>query len=182
MNDVRTLLRNKRSHLTPSQQWLASQKIYQHLINDPIFKRSKKIAFYIAQNGEVDLTPAIYFSWQHNKQCYLPVIDQKHMRFHYYGCVSTLKNNRYRIPEPKQTRQLPINQLDLVLVPLVGFNWEGIRLGMGGGFYDRTFESPKERPILLGVAHTCQFYQNLANNDWDVPLDGIVTPEVLLWV
>lgn len=89
--------------------------------------------------------------------------------------------NRFGIPEPdRNAKRLPSRLLSVVLLPLVGFDSDGNRLGMGGGFYDRTFgyaiHSSARRPRLIGVAYECQrSADGLPRRPWDVPLDGVVT-------
>jgi 5-formyltetrahydrofolate cyclo-ligase len=94
----------------------------------------------------------------------------------------TLLPNRFRILEPRVNarRQRKVWALDLVLLPLVGFDDTGGRLGMGGGFYDRSLAYLARRkswrkPALLGLAHECQKVDRLAQASWDVPLAGTVT-------
>ncbi len=92
--------------------------------------------------------------------------------------------NRFGIPEPQArhgahpARRLPAWALDLILLPLVGFDDDGQRMGMGGGFYDRTLaftRRPGPRPHLIGLAHECQRVESLPVAPWDVPLDAIVS-------
>jgi 5-formyltetrahydrofolate cyclo-ligase len=93
-----------------------------------------------------------------------------------------MKPNRFRIPEPRHNRrqQRKVWALDLVLLPLVGFDRHGGRIGMGGGFYDRSLAYRGVRkkwhnPTLLGLAHECQQVDRLALASWDVPLKATVT-------
>lgn len=92
-----------------------------------------------------------------------------------------MRRNRFGIPEPLGKAVAP-QRLDAVCVPLVGFDGRGRRLGMGGGFYDRTFavNARKKRgnargPRLIGLAHACQQVGRLPHEDWDVRLTGVVT-------
>jgi 5-formyltetrahydrofolate cyclo-ligase len=94
----------------------------------------------------------------------------------------TMKPNRFRIPEPSHNRaqQCKVWALDLVLLPLVGFDRHGGRLGMGGGFYDRSLayrgvRKKWHKPTLLGLAHECQQVDRLALASWDVPLAATLT-------
>ena len=89
--------------------------------------------------------------------------------------------NRFGIPEPMLTKNnlCPLSQIDLIFTPLVAFDSSGNRLGMGGGFYDRTLAPIKRDQLttqLIGLAHNCQQVDALSQDSWDIPLNGIVTP------
>ena len=91
-----------------------------------------------------------------------------------------MKPNRYGIPEPMDTQPRSARQLDLLLIPLVGFDSAGHRLGMGGGYYDATLAFLRHRrhwrkPRLLGVAYECQKVEALPHDPWDMPLDAVLT-------
>ncbi len=123
--------------------------------------------------------------WRMRKSCYLPVLSRLFYDRLWFAPVtpfSTFSPNRFGIPEPVITPRswLRAQELDLILVPLVGFDLEGNRLGMGGGFYDRSLEFLHDRrgwihPKLLGLAHELQKLEALVPSPWDVPLQGIAT-------
>ncbi|MCP1363185.1 5-formyltetrahydrofolate cyclo-ligase, partial [Halomonas sp. BBD45] len=118
---------------------------------------------------------------------YLPVLrplSDNRLWFVHYHADTPMVANRFGIREPHtrhgahRARQLPPWALDLVLLPLVGFDDDGNRMGMGGGFYDRSFafvRYRRPRPRLIGVAHDCQRVERLPVASWDVPLDAIVS-------
>ena len=92
-----------------------------------------------------------------------------------------MQANNFGILEPKLNSQttLAIDDFDFIFMPLVGFDKQGNRLGMGGGFYDRTLNriyQSEQRPTLVGLAHDCQQVDKLPIEPWDVPIDLIVTP------
>jgi 5-formyltetrahydrofolate cyclo-ligase len=147
-----------------------------------LFMRSRRIAVFLSQDGEISLKPLIKRAWQLGKSCYLPIVcpdNSYRLWFSRYTCRSSLVKNAYGIPEPsvQSSELLPCWALDLVLVPLVAFDSHGGRLGMGKGYYDRTFAKDRlfKQPKLLGVAHQCQHVAKLPLQPWDVMLDGIVT-------
>ena len=88
--------------------------------------------------------------------------------------------NQFGIAEPKLdcSKVCPVQSLDIIFTPLVAFDSSGNRLGMGGGFYDRTLAACKARgPALVGLAHQCQQSDALPHAPWDVPLHAIATPQ-----
>lgn len=119
------------------------------------------------------------------KCCYVPVLHpwQSHkMEFVKYKTGERLRRNRWGIAEPALGlhNRLAAEQFDLVMMPLVAFDQQGRRLGMGQGFYDRAFAFKRNtagKPLLLGLAHTCQLtLQPLPAQAWDVDMDAVATP------
>lgn len=132
---------------------------------------------YLAFDGELELDDVIRAAWRMGKSVYVPVLGRK-MRF--VSLSTETATNDYGIQEPTATPTANAPNLDLVLVPLVGFDTGGARLGMGGGHYDRYFRQRLHRrhwrrPKLLGVAFELQRVERLELAPWDVPLDAIVT-------
>ena len=167
---------------------MASQ-LASRLSSLPLFHNAKRIAVYLPNDGEMDLQPLIERATTRGKQCYLPVISQlSHNRLWFapYTSGQKLSPNIYGIPEPvngKWKGRSPVG-LDLILMPLVGFDKEGNRLGMGGGYYDRTLaylnrRQHWRRPLLLGVAYEFQKVEQLPTEAWDIPLHGIITESSL---
>jgi 5-formyltetrahydrofolate cyclo-ligase len=179
---IRQQFRNNRKQLNSLEQNTCSSQLALQLIQNKIFKRSKHIAFYIASNGEIDPALILQTAWQQNKNCYLPIVTtEKNLLFAPYAFSDELIPNRYKILEPKkQNNLITPDQLDLVLVPLVAFDNNGNRLGMGAGYYDHTFAflntTPRPtKPLLLGLAYEWQRAEQLSAESWDVKLNGIVT-------
>ncbi|WLI12868.1 MULTISPECIES: 5-formyltetrahydrofolate cyclo-ligase [Pseudomonas] len=182
---LRRMLRKARRALTPSQQREAARGLYKQLARHPLFRRAKHISLYLPTDGEIDPRLLMRAAQRRGKATYLPVLSawpRTKMVFQRIRPGEKLKPNRFRIPEPLHNiaRQRKVWALDLVLLPLVGFDDVGGRLGMGGGFYDRSLAYLARRknwrkPTLLGLAHECQKVQRLAQASWDVPLQGTVT-------
>jgi len=184
---LRQRLRQQRSALSISQQKQRSKQIASHIIDSSIFKDAHNIAFYLAVNAEAN-PESIKTPSTTNKQFYLPVLaedDQQGLLFAPLHDNSQLKNNKFSIPEPicPSDERILGQQLDLVLVPLLGFDRKGNRVGMGGGFYDRCFSfkntSKTDKPILLGFAYGFQEVDSLQAEDWDVALDYVVNEDGL---
>ncbi len=182
---LRRMLRKARRALTPSQQRQAARGLYKQLAQHPLFRRAKHISLYLPMDGEIDPRLLMRAAQRRGKATYLPVLSawpRTKMVFQRVRPGEKLKPNRFRIPEPRHNiaLQRKVWALDLVLLPLVGFDDVGGRLGMGGGFYDRSLAYLARRknwrkPTLLGLAHECQKVQRLAQASWDVPLQGTVT-------
>ena len=182
---LRRMLRKARRALTPSEQRQAAQGLYRQLAQHPLFRRAKHISLYLPTDGEIDPRLLLRAAQRRGKASYLPVLSawpRTKMVFQRVRPGETLRPNRFRILEPRVNarRQRKVWALDLVLLPLVGFDDVGGRLGMGGGFYDRSLAYLARRkhwrkPTLLGLAHECQKVDRLAQASWDVPLAGTVT-------
>lgn len=182
---LRRMLRKARRALTSSQQRQASRGLYRQLAQQPLFRRAKHISLYLPTDGEIDPRVLLRAAQRRGKATYLPVLSawpRTKMVFQRIRPGEKLQPNRFRILEPRANlaRQRKVWTLDLVLLPLVGFDDVGGRLGMGGGFYDRSLAYLARRktwrkPTLLGLAHECQKVERLAQASWDVPLQGTVT-------
>lgn len=184
---LRKQLRQLRRDLPASEQRLAAQQLYRQLSHHPTFRRSKHIALYLANDGEINPQHLLKAAQKRGKQVYLPVLrrwPKTHMDFQPLKRYGKLARNRFGIAEPVYQPRLrrPAWALDLLCLPLVGFDAQGQRLGMGGGFYDRALSYLKRRqhwrsPSTYGLAHQCQQVDRLEQAQWDIPLDAIITPK-----
>ena len=182
---LRRMLRKARRALSPSEQRKAALGLYRQLAQQPLFRRAKHISLYLPTDGEIDPRLLLRAAQRRGKATYLPVLSawpRTKMVFQRVRPGEKLQPNRFRILEPRVNigQQRKVWALDLVLLPLVGFDDVGGRLGMGGGFYDRSLAYLARRkswrkPTLLGLAHECQKVERLAQASWDVPLAGTVT-------
>ncbi len=153
----------------------------------PQLRRVQRIALYWPADGEVDVRPLLHHAQRHGKTCYLPLVQPQHttwgrgqLWFGRYQPGDRLQPNCFGIPEPANRTLCPVWQLDVIVLPLVGFDANCQRLGMGGGFYDRSLAPLRQRhcgrhPRLLGIAHECQRVAHLTARAWDVPLDAVIT-------
>lgn len=184
---LRKQLRERRRALTPQQQTQAARNLYKQLAHHPLFTKAHHIAFYLANDGEIDPKLLIAFAKRYKKTIYLPVLPKWpkfSMLFQAITPNTQWTENQYHIKEPKANRkkQVSAKQLDLILMPLVGFDEFGGRLGMGAGYYDRHLAYLNHRkhwqqPQLIGLAHDCQKVAKLQLNSWDIPLLAIVTDQ-----
>ncbi|ARN76313.1 5-formyltetrahydrofolate cyclo-ligase [Oceanicoccus sagamiensis] len=179
---LRQQLRAKRRGLTRQQQRKASLQLKRHISTTGLFGRHSHIAFYLPNDGEISPLPLLMLAHQQKRACYLPVLAPNNsLWFVRYRPGDPLKPNRYGIPEPANTQhRRKAWALGMVFLPLVGFDRQGGRLGMGGGFYDRCFKNslliPKmKQPHLVGLAHHCQEVDSLELENWDIPLSKVAT-------
>jgi 5-formyltetrahydrofolate cyclo-ligase len=181
MSEQRQHLLAARKNLTLQQREQANHLIQHHIINSDIFKRSQHIACYWPLSHEVATAQIIESILTQQKQCYLPVVQtNKKLNFVPYTADTQLQANQHSILEPSSTENYLAENLDLVIVPLVGFDQHAHRLGWGQGHYDRSFEfmqaTPRPKgPYLLGLGYQCQYSSDLVQNTWDVRLDAVVS-------
>lgn len=181
---LRHQIRKLRKTLTARQQKLASRNLLKQLHQSRLLLSHTHIALYLGNDGELNPEQLIPLLWAKKKKLYLPVIHPlaKHqLCFCAFTKKTALRQNRFGIKEPdfRRTKRMSRQFLSLVMLPLVAFDSNGNRMGMGGGFYDRSFAYKHKRtmskPKLIGLAHNFQKQTSLPTEEWDVPLDGILT-------
>ena len=159
------------------------------LLSLDLLRETKRIALYLPNDGEIDPSGLIMWCAKHDRLAFLPVVRQQDgvnsLLFAPVDPSTTFKDNQFGIPEPvvEATSLIAAADLDLVLLPLVGFDGYGNRIGMGGGFYDRTFSflhrdqagRADQKPALIGIAHALQEVDRIDAESWDVPLSVVVT-------
>jgi 5-formyltetrahydrofolate cyclo-ligase len=183
---LRRQLKAARNALKPAERRHAARASLRLALRHGLLLRAKRIGFYLPQGGEFDAHPLLNQALCMQRECYLPVLPRRGrvMRFGRVGRNTRMTANRYGIPEPIDARPLRARQLDLLLMPLVGFDHDGHRLGMGGGYYDATLSFMQHRrlwrkPRLVGVAYECQRVTTLPHDPWDMPLDAVLTERQL---
>lgn len=147
-----------------------------------VARQEQTIGAYWPIKGEFDALPAL-FRWSEAegaRRIGLPVINRetKQLRFHvwYPGCP--MEEDAFGIPKPKDTEAF---EPQLLLVPCVGFGPKGVRLGYGGGFYDRTLAALTPRPYTVGVGYSHGFVPWLEGEPHDMPLDAMLTDDGLAY-
>ena len=180
-------MRAQRRALDDTRRHEAAVDLSRRLRRCRFFIAARRIAVYLPNDGEIALQPVIEHLWRAGHTVALPVVrpDGK-LDFAVFDPDTPLGANKYGIPEPLAGRsaRIPPRQLDLVLMPLVAFDATGNRLGMGGGYYDRTFSYLRhrthwKRPFLAGIAFDFQKVPKIAARQWDVPLRRIVTDKTV---
>lgn len=185
---LRTEIRQRRKTLTAEQQTDLALQAAERVATHPKIQSAATVSLFLSFDGELDTAPIIARLWREGKEVCLPVLrpfSPGNLLFLRYTRETPLVVNRFKIPEPQLdvTQVIPLGQLDIILTPLVAFDSAGQRLGMGGGFYDRTLEHWREGgPYPIGLAHDCQHVDALPAEHWDVPLPEVITPgKVWAW-
>lgn len=182
---IRETVRRQRQALTPRQQQIAAQQVMVQALGYPPLQQAETVALFLSFDGELDTLPLIDALWQRGQQVCLPILhpfSTGQLLFLRYTPQSVMRTNRFGIQEPlTDVRQvIPLNKLDVMLVPLVAFDLQGQRLGMGGGFYDRTLQQHQDYHFQpVGLAHDCQQVDSLPVEHWDIPLPAVITPSAI---
>ena len=183
---LRTSLKSERARLAPDVLRAHSQQIAANLWRLPALARNKNIGCYLPVGGEVDCRIIVIDAWNRGRRVFLPVLSGHALMFAPCAADAKFAQNRYGIPEPvcRDNVLLRPAQLDVVLTPLVGFDEQGNRLGMGGGYYDRSFSYLKNRqqwrhPLLIGLAYEFQKTAKIKAYSWDIPLNYVVTEQTI---
>lgn len=184
---LRKTIRTARHALTQQQQDQASLNACQRMLDELQTKEAKHVALYLSHDGELATTPLIEALWQRDIKTYLPRLhpfNAGQLIFLHYTAAIPMQPNQFGILEPKLDVRtvIPVADLDVVITPLVAFDLVGNRMGMGGGYYDRTLANwrLKGKPLPMGYAHDCQQVTSLPCEHWDVPLPFIITPSRVL--
>ena len=185
--ELRQRLADRRRAVPPAKRIAAAQGLRRSLEQLPEYFTDARVAGYWACQGELPLNLALAPLAARGQQFLLPVLGEgQHLRFAAWKSGDPVQVNRYGIPEPVEPVELlePF-QLDLVLVPLLGFDRRGNRLGYGGGYYDRSFAFLNEQvrptePLLVGIAYAFQELAEVDEREWDVPLDFVATEHELI--
>ena len=185
---LREELRAQRTRLTPGQRIAAATGVAAMLEQLPEFMVDQRVAGYWAVAGELPLHAAVGDLNARDQRYYLPVLErQRRLRFGPWRIGAELRTNRYGIPEPQcdADQLLDPAALDLVLVPLLGFDRRGHRLGTGAGYYDRSFAflQGKPRPatpILVGIGYSFSERPLLPAESWDIQMDFVATERELI--
>jgi len=186
---LRLELREKRRSLGHEVQVATGKQVAEIALHQDTLPIGQHIALYMAADGEVSTLSLLDALLAMNKQCYLPVLEEETttLQFRQFLPEAALVTNRFGLLEPdSEAKVINANELDNVFMPLVGFDEQGNRLGMGKGYYDRSFAFLMDKtatgPVLIGLAHECQRVESLEAANWDVPLVGIITGQQMYLV
>ncbi len=185
---LRARLRARRRALSAARQRIAARNLLHNVLRLAEIRSARNVALYFPNDGEIDPRPLLQRLKRMRKRCYVPLLSELfHNRLWFVPVGARTRTNVFGIPEPvvPARARRSARELDLIFLPLVGFDRRGNRIGMGGGFYDRTFAFLLGRdrwrhPKLIGLAHACQEVDALKPAEWDVPLAAVVTDKEII--
>jgi 5-formyltetrahydrofolate cyclo-ligase len=182
-DELRRSLRQRRASIGQTQRARAATAAASLLDNLPLWAGCRRLGLYQPGSEEFDCTPIAARARERGIALYLPVMEaQSRLSFAHWADGAELIVNRYGIAEPDTgAGRIAVSALDLVLVPLVGWDRRGGRLGMGGGYYDRAL-AVAVRPPLVGLAYAAQEVASVPVDSWDIPLDYVLTERELVSV
>ncbi len=182
MKILRQSLRQQRSAIQPRDREELAKTLAFQVKRGAKVQYKHKISLYLENDGEIN--PKYVQKWLESQGIYpyLPVLVGKSLKFARIG--NKFKKNRFGIDEPDTPTLLNASQMNIIFIPLVGFDNNKDRIGMGGGFYDRTLSFKKHQiqhsnPKLIGLAFDCQKVDKIITQEWDVPLDKVITPTTI---
>lgn len=182
-SELRENIRLQRNQMTESEALAAGQSLSLKLKQHNVIQYGEKVACFLSFDGEISTQSTLKLITKLGAHCYLPKLrpyKPNRLWFMPYQQNTSMANNRYGIAEVDLpiNKAIAVSQFNVVLLPLVGFDLNGSRLGMGGGFYDATFahlRNSKDRPLFIGLAYEMQKFEALPSDPWDLPLDGVCT-------
>ncbi len=168
---------------------LLSSKAQNLLLSQKVWQEAQHVALYMPTQGEVQTQDLCTQAWGQGKKVFLPRCQQGkqgHMDFIACQNMQDLTVGKYGIVEPKQdimASDQTTLQLDILLIPGVAFTPKGQRIGYGGGYYDRFLQFlNKDKVLCMGFAFSWQIVDALPTQEWDIPVQALVSDEGILWV
>lgn len=183
-NQLRARIKNERNSLTNPFMKRSASALLSHANAEGLLKNAKNIAFYLSFKGEISCKPLIELALEQKKNCYIPKVFPNQKRglwFLPYKGKSSIDKGNFGISEPTASCKDAIrpSQLDVIFMPLVAYDNQGNRVGMGGGYYDwalSNLKHSKNPPQLIGLAYNFQKVNAIPSKPWDIKMDAIITP------
>ncbi|GAU08207.1 5-formyltetrahydrofolate cyclo-ligase [Desulfoplanes formicivorans] len=180
---IRSRLLQCRKAMSRDARLAANERILRRITRLEAWQHARSMLLYLPVNGEVDTWPFFEDCMRRHVQVFLPCCRKQEpgcMDFFQVRNKDQLVPGAYNIPEPDPDQCLLMREpsADIVLVPGVGFDRHGFRIGYGGGYYDRFFaRHPMDKALIIGLAFACQIMDQLPHDPWDKPVDMVVTED-----
>ena len=188
--EIRAAIRESRQAVRAPYARQAAAKFVELIVELDWYKNANRIAAYLPFNGEADPLPLMDRALIDGKQIFVPIIVNKSepLRFEAWTRETKVTENKFHIREPNASEtSITPAELDLVITPLVAFDGQRNRLGVGGGYYDRTFAflndvaTADRRPLLVGLGYELQRIKKIDSKKHDVKLNAVVTETGVLF-
>jgi 5-formyltetrahydrofolate cyclo-ligase len=182
-NNLRRELLKARASFTPAYRSAAGLAAAQIFDQQSLFNTSQNFACYYPQANEFDTTAIIRNLWSAQKNCFLPItiLQPPSLQFSAYCPDDELILSLHHILVPAQPRYIMPAEIEVFLLPMLGFDLQGNRLGMGQGYYDRSLtalvQDKTKNHFILGVGYQAQLVPEIPHQPWDVLLDGVLTEQ-----
>ncbi len=178
---IRKVGKAARAEMSEAKRSEASLIIAKKIIRSPWFRATDNVACYLSTADEVDTWRLVARAWQMKKRIFAPIAKKNgEMEFRRITSESRLQLSDFGLHEPTLGETIDARRLEIVLTPLVAFDDQLHRVGMGGGYFDRTFSFLRQRkfyfrPKLIGLAFACQKVEEIPANPWDIRLFDVIT-------
>lgn len=179
---LRRRLRQLRASLSASQRRDGAERAARQALRLPALRKARRVAAFLSYGSELNTAPLLRRLLARGQAVYVPRLGRQGMHFVRIGPHSALRRNRHGIREPVGRRRCGAVRMDVILMPLLGYDAHGNRLGSGAGHYDRSLarRRPFRRPLRVGYAYVVQQLTTLPRDPWDVPMDAVVTDQGIL--
>lgn len=171
--EIRREVRRRIKELDPRVRTTASEEIFTKIEQNDHFRQAGCIALFVAMHDEVTTEYALHRWSEMGKRIVVPRVEGDIMRFYDYS-PDTMQEGAFGIMEPTSNDEVTAENIDLIIVPARAFTLSGIRLGRGGGFYDKYMSLSGFRAYKIGIAYTCQIFDSLPHADHDIKVDEVV--------
>ncbi len=171
---LRSALRQERKSISPSYRKRAARAIARHVLQSPAVRRARRVAVYLSMGSELATQPLIAALQAHQIEVFAPAFLRGTMRFRRLDSRH-LQQHPLGMKQPRRGIALSAAAMDVVMLPLLGFDARGTRLGQGGGHYDRALAQGRFRPYRLGLAYAQQQVDLLPLEPFDQTLDAVLT-------
>ena len=177
--DIRRSLLKRRRSLPEKELKRVSCEINTYLINEIQNRDLKKILVYQSIDNEPSVEKATELAWQKNIKVYIPkVVSKEKIIINRLKKDSSYSKNKFGINESNDLETVELNEINLAVLPLVGIDINGFRLGYGGGYYDRFFYQERElsrKPFIIGVGYAFQILEVSFAENHDLKCDSVIT-------
>jgi 5-formyltetrahydrofolate cyclo-ligase len=174
---LRTELRARRRAIPASERRQAARRLARHYLRLRVLRQARSVALYLPMASEIDTAPLRQALAARGVALYVPKVARgNRLRFLRLGKAS-LEWHPHGMPQPRSGHALPLRRIGLILLPLLGYDARGRRLGQGGGYYDRALAGLRgaRRPLRIGLAYACQQIEALPGEAHDHPLQGVLS-------